>query len=90
MQHLLAWKQFHKTGIKMQKFARGDDYRVIWKVISNSREKFVVLDCPPDIITDVVNASKFFNMTGAFNVQVFKMIAAKFKSEIIFHSSIYL
>lgn len=68
MQHLLAWRQFHKTGIKMHRFKRGDDYRVLWKIINNSREKFVVLDCPYDILTEVVNASIYFNMTGPFNV----------------------
>ncbi|KAM7352229.1 glutamate receptor IIB [Cochliomyia hominivorax] len=67
MQHLLAWKQFHKSGIKMHRFKRGDDYRVLWKIINNSREKFVVLDCPHDILTELVNASIYFNMTGPFN-----------------------
>ncbi|XP_065356425.1 glutamate receptor ionotropic, kainate 2 [Calliphora vicina] len=67
MQHLLAWRQFHKTGVKMHRFRRGEDYRVLWKIINNSREKFVVLDCPHDILTEVVNASKYFNMTGPFN-----------------------
>ncbi|XP_017845406.1 glutamate receptor ionotropic, kainate 2 [Drosophila busckii] len=67
LQHILAWKQLHKTGIKLQEFERGDDYRVLWKRINNGREKFVLLDCPTDILTDVINASISFNMTGSFN-----------------------
>ncbi|KAH8321257.1 hypothetical protein KR059_008934, partial [Drosophila kikkawai] len=67
LQHILAWKQLHKTGIKMQEFDRGGDYRVLWKRINNAREKFVLLDCPADILVDVINASIAFNMTGSFN-----------------------
>ncbi|XP_052837544.1 glutamate receptor ionotropic, kainate 2 isoform X1 [Drosophila gunungcola] len=67
LQHILAWKQLHKTGIKMQEFERGGDYRVLWKRINNAREKFVLLDCPSDILVDVINASIGFNMTGSFN-----------------------
>ncbi|XP_060666776.1 glutamate receptor ionotropic, kainate 2 [Drosophila nasuta] len=67
LQHILANNQIHKTGIKLQEFQRGDDYRILWKRISNSREKFVLLDCSSDIIADVVNASIVYNMTGAFN-----------------------
>ncbi|XP_036340677.1 glutamate receptor ionotropic, kainate 1-like [Rhagoletis pomonella] len=67
MQRLFGWRQLHKAGIKLWHFNRGDDYRVIWKLISNSREKYVVLDCPSDIITEVLNASIYFNMTGQFN-----------------------
>ncbi|XP_037709797.1 glutamate receptor ionotropic, kainate 2 [Drosophila subpulchrella] len=67
LQHILAWKQLHKTGIKMQEFERGGDYRVLWKRINNAREKFVLLDCPSDILVDVINASIGFNMTGPFN-----------------------
>ncbi|KAH8248660.1 hypothetical protein KR032_001976 [Drosophila birchii] len=67
LQHILAWKQLHKTGIKMQEFERGGDYRILWKRINNAREKFVLLDCPSDILVDVINASIAFNMTGSFN-----------------------
>ncbi|TDG47195.1 hypothetical protein AWZ03_006326 [Drosophila navojoa] len=67
LQHIFAWKQLHKTGIKLQEFQRGDDYRILWKRISNAREKFVLLDCPPDILVEVINASIGFNMTGSLN-----------------------
>ncbi|XP_016963221.1 glutamate receptor ionotropic, kainate 2 [Drosophila biarmipes] len=67
LQHILAWKHLHKTGIKMQEFERGSDYRILWKRINNAREKYVVLECPSDILTDVINASIAFNMTGPFN-----------------------
>ncbi|XP_017098823.2 glutamate receptor ionotropic, kainate 2 [Drosophila bipectinata] len=67
LQHILAWKQLHKTGIKIRPFERGDDYRVLWKQISTANEKYVLLDCPPDILVNVINASIGFNMTGAFN-----------------------
>ncbi|XP_017064315.2 glutamate receptor ionotropic, kainate 2 [Drosophila eugracilis] len=67
LQHILAWKQLHKTGIKMQEFERGSDYRILWKRINNAREKFVLLECPSDILVDVINASIAFNMTGSFN-----------------------
>ncbi|EDW88912.1 glutamate receptor ionotropic, kainate 2 [Drosophila yakuba] len=67
LQHILAWKQLHKAGIKMQEFERGDDYRILWKRINDAREKFVLLDCPSDILVDVVNASIGYNMTGSFN-----------------------
>ncbi|XP_030555154.1 glutamate receptor ionotropic, kainate 2 [Drosophila novamexicana] len=67
LQHIFAWKQLHKTGIKLQEFQRGDDYRILWKRINNAREKFVLLDCPSDILADVINASISFNMTGSFN-----------------------
>ncbi|XP_030380658.1 uncharacterized protein LOC115628614 [Scaptodrosophila lebanonensis] len=67
LQHVLAWKQLHKNGLKLQEFQRGDDYRILWKRINNARERYVLLDCPSDILTDVINASVPFNMTGAFN-----------------------
>ncbi|KAH8421152.1 hypothetical protein KR009_003820, partial [Drosophila setifemur] len=67
LQHILAWKQLHKTGIKMQEFEKGGDYRILWKRINNAREKFVLLDCPSDILVEVINASIGFNMTGSFN-----------------------
>jgi len=54
----------------MQEFERGGDYRVLWKRINNAREKFVLLDCPSDILVDVINASIGFNMTGPFNVSI--------------------
>uniref|UniRef100_A0A1I8PZ67 Receptor ligand binding region domain-containing protein n=2 Tax=Stomoxys calcitrans TaxID=35570 RepID=A0A1I8PZ67_STOCA len=67
MQHLLAWKQFHKTGIKLIPFHRDDDYRVLWKVIKNSRERNVLIDCPSDIIVELMRESINFNMTTSFN-----------------------
>ncbi|KAH8403004.1 hypothetical protein KR222_003098, partial [Zaprionus bogoriensis] len=67
LQHIFAWKQLHKTGIKLQEFERGDDYRLLWKRINNAREKFVLLDCSADILYDVIDASIGFNMTGSFN-----------------------
>lgn len=56
----------------MQEFERGDDYRILWKRINNAREKFVLLDCPSDILVDVINASIGYNMTGSFNVSTKK------------------
>lgn len=75
LQHIFAWKQLHKTGIKLQEFQRGDDYRILWKRISNSREKFVLLDCSTDILVDVINASIGFNMTGSFNVRLSEFLS---------------
>jgi len=57
LQHIFALRQVHKTGIKLQEFQRGDDYRILWKRISSSREKFVLLDCSSDILLEVINAS---------------------------------
>ncbi|XP_054744748.1 glutamate receptor ionotropic, kainate 1 [Anastrepha obliqua] len=67
MQLLFGWRQLHKTGIKLWKFERGDDYRILWKFINNAREKYVILDCPADMLTEVINASIYYNMTGQFN-----------------------
>lgn len=66
---MLSWKPFHRTGLKMVKFRRGDDYRILWKILSNMKEKFILLDCPPDILKEVVNISIYYNMTGGFNVR---------------------
>uniref|UniRef100_A0A0A1XG63 Glutamate receptor, ionotropic kainate 1 n=1 Tax=Zeugodacus cucurbitae TaxID=28588 RepID=A0A0A1XG63_ZEUCU len=67
MEHLFGWRQVHKTGIKLWRFNRGDDYRTLWKLVCSTREKNIILDCPADIITEVLNASIYFNMTGQFN-----------------------
>lgn len=70
MELVLGWRQVHKTGMKLWHFNRGDDYRVLWKRVSSTRERNVILDCPADIITEVLNASIFYNMTGQFNVSI--------------------
>uniref|UniRef100_A0A0K8WAY1 Glutamate receptor, ionotropic kainate 2 n=1 Tax=Bactrocera latifrons TaxID=174628 RepID=A0A0K8WAY1_BACLA len=67
MELIFGWRQVHKAGIKLWRFNRGDDYRILWKLVSSTREKNVVLDCPADIITAVLNASIYYNMTGQFN-----------------------
>ncbi|XP_061388563.1 glutamate receptor ionotropic, kainate 2 [Musca vetustissima] len=67
MQHLLAWKQFHKSGIKLIPFNRNDDLRILWKLIKNSRERNVLIDCPADMAVGVMQEAINFNMTTSFN-----------------------
>lgn len=52
--------------MRVRKFKRGEDYRIMWKSIKGERR--IVLDCPPDILVEVLNASIPFDLTGQYNV----------------------
>lgn len=52
--------------VRVRKFTKDEDYRVMWKSIRGERR--VVLDCPPDMLVDVLNSSTEFGQTGLYNV----------------------
>ncbi|XP_013112934.2 glutamate receptor ionotropic, kainate 2 [Stomoxys calcitrans] len=65
LQDLLQLKDINEKIVRVRTFKRGGDYRILWKSIKGERR--VVLDCPPDILVDVLNASIPFGITAQFS-----------------------
>ncbi|XP_023301839.2 glutamate receptor ionotropic, kainate 2 [Lucilia cuprina] len=65
LQDLLQLRDLHNDVVRVRKFKRNDDYRIIWKSIKGERR--IVLDCSPDILVEVLNASIPFDLTGQYN-----------------------
>ncbi|ALC39537.1 GluRIIC [Drosophila busckii] len=65
LQDLLQLRDMHNDVVRVRKFHRDDDYRVIWKSIKGERR--VVLDCKPDMLVELLNSSSEFGLTGVFN-----------------------
>ncbi|KAH8278044.1 hypothetical protein KR026_006912 [Drosophila bipectinata] len=65
LQDLLQLRELHNDVVRVRKFQKDEDYRVMWKSIRGERR--VVLDCPPDMLLDVLNASTEFGQTGLYN-----------------------
>ncbi|XP_068141768.1 glutamate receptor ionotropic, kainate 2 [Drosophila tropicalis] len=65
LQDLLQLREVHNDVVRVRKFSRGDDYRVMWKSIRGERR--VVLDCDPDMVVELLNSSSEFGLTGQFN-----------------------
>lgn len=66
MQDLLQLREVHNEVVRVRKFHKDDDYRVMWKSIKGERR--VVLDCAPGMLAELLNASSEFGFTGQFNV----------------------
>ncbi|XP_054743540.1 glutamate receptor ionotropic, kainate 2 [Anastrepha obliqua] len=65
LQDLLQLQDIHKDVVRVRVFKRGDDFRIMWKSIKGERR--VLLDCNPDLLVTVLNASVEFDLTGQFN-----------------------
>jgi len=59
-------RELHNDVVRVRKFKRDDDFRVMWKSIKDERR--IVLDCSPDLLVDLLNTSSEFNLTKQFNV----------------------
>uniref|UniRef100_A0A1I8Q9F2 Glutamate receptor ionotropic, kainate 2-like n=1 Tax=Stomoxys calcitrans TaxID=35570 RepID=A0A1I8Q9F2_STOCA len=65
LQDILQLRDIHHEAVRVLKFRRGDDYQVLWKGIQG--DKRVILDCPPELLVEVLEASIPFDLTGQFN-----------------------
>ncbi|XP_017132703.1 glutamate receptor ionotropic, kainate 2 [Drosophila elegans] len=65
LQDLLQLREVHNDVVRVRKFQKDDDYRVMWKSIRGERR--VVLDCPPGMLVELLNSSSEFGLTGQFN-----------------------
>ncbi|XP_075155868.1 glutamate receptor ionotropic, kainate 2-like, partial [Haematobia irritans] len=65
LQDILQLRDIHNEAVRVRKFRKGDDYQVMWKSIQG--DKRVILDCPPDMLVEVLEASIPFDLTGQFN-----------------------
>ncbi|XP_030374350.1 glutamate receptor ionotropic, kainate 2 [Scaptodrosophila lebanonensis] len=65
LQDLLQLRDVHNEVVRVRKFQKDEDYRVMWKSIRGERR--VVLDCKPDMLVELLNTSSEFGLTGQFN-----------------------
>ncbi|XP_001968234.3 glutamate receptor ionotropic, kainate 3 [Drosophila erecta] len=65
LQDLLQLREVHNDVVRVRKFQRDDDYRVMWKSIRGERR--VVLDCEPSMLVELLNSSTEFGLTGQYN-----------------------
>ncbi|EDW65044.1 glutamate receptor ionotropic, kainate 2 isoform X2 [Drosophila virilis] len=65
LQDLLQLRDVHNDVVRVRKYQKDDDYRVMWKSIKGERR--VVLDCAPDMLVELLNSSSEFGLTGQFN-----------------------
>ncbi|EDW03471.1 glutamate receptor ionotropic, kainate 2 [Drosophila grimshawi] len=65
LQDLLQLCDMHNDVVRVRKYTKDDDYRVMWKSIRGERR--VVLDCAPDMLVELLNSSSEFGLTGQFN-----------------------
>lgn len=66
LQELLQLRELHNDVVRIRKFRRDEDTRVMWKSIKDERR--IVLDCPSDMVVDLINASSEFDLTNQYNV----------------------
>nr|QKN21288.1 glutamate receptor ionotropic kainate 2 [Bactrocera dorsalis] len=65
LQDLFQLRGIHNDVVRVRKFKRDDDYRILWKGIKGERR--IVLDCAPELLIDLLNTSIEFNLMGQFN-----------------------
>ncbi|XP_037960958.1 glutamate receptor ionotropic, kainate 2 [Teleopsis dalmanni] len=65
LQDLLQLHDLHNDVVRVRKYKRDEDFRILWKSIKGERR--IVLDCEPDKLVDLLNASIPFDLTGEFN-----------------------
>ncbi|XP_067622673.1 glutamate receptor ionotropic, kainate 2 isoform X2 [Eurosta solidaginis] len=65
LQDLLQLRDIHNDVVRVRTYKRGDDYRVMWKSIKGERR--ILLDCEPDLLVTLLNASIEFRLTRQFN-----------------------
>ncbi|XP_058983281.1 glutamate receptor ionotropic, kainate 2 [Musca domestica] len=65
LQDILQLRDLYIDAVRVRTFRKGDDYRNLWKSMQGDRR--VILDCSPDVLVDILNASIPFDMTGQFN-----------------------
>lgn len=66
LQDLLQLRELHNDVVRIRKFHRDEDTRVMWKSIKDERR--IVLDCPSDMVVELLNASTEFDLTSQYNV----------------------
>ncbi|XP_061386284.1 glutamate receptor ionotropic, kainate 2-like, partial [Musca vetustissima] len=65
LQDIIQLRDLYIDAVRLRKYRKGDDYRNLWKSMKGDRR--VILDCPADILVEMLNASIPFDMTGQFN-----------------------
>uniref|UniRef100_A0A1A9ZN65 Ionotropic glutamate receptor C-terminal domain-containing protein n=1 Tax=Glossina pallidipes TaxID=7398 RepID=A0A1A9ZN65_GLOPL len=65
LQDLFQLHSLHSDIVRIRKFKRNEDYRILWKSIKGERR--IVLDCSPNILLDLLKAAVPFDLTGQFN-----------------------
>ncbi|KAH8353487.1 hypothetical protein KR084_011300 [Drosophila pseudotakahashii] len=65
LQDLLQLREVHNEVVRVRKFQKDDDFRIMWKSIRGERR--VVLDCAPGMLVDLLNSSTEFGLTGQYN-----------------------
>ncbi|KAL9926545.1 glutamate receptor IIC [Glossina fuscipes fuscipes] len=65
LQDLFQLHSLHSDIVRIRKFKRNEDYRILWKSIKGERR--IVLDCNPNILLDLLKAAVPFDLTGQFN-----------------------
>ncbi|KAL7742445.1 hypothetical protein ACLKA6_019075 [Drosophila palustris] len=65
LQDILQMRELHNDVVRVRKFKRDEDFRVMWKSIKDERR--IVLDCPPDLLVDLLNTSSEFDLTKQYN-----------------------
>ncbi|XP_036222655.2 glutamate receptor ionotropic, kainate 2 [Bactrocera oleae] len=65
LQDLFQLRGIHNDVVRVRRFKREDDYRILWKGIKGERR--IVLDCAPDLLIDLLNTSIEFKLMGQFN-----------------------
>lgn len=66
LQDLLQLRELHNDVVRIRKFHRDEDTRVMWKSIKDERR--IVLDCSSDMLVDLLNVSAEFDLTSQYNV----------------------
>ncbi|XP_073835691.1 glutamate receptor ionotropic, kainate 2-like [Musca autumnalis] len=65
LQDLIQLRDLNEKIVRVRTFKRGEDYRILWKSIKGERR--IILDCPQDVLVEVLNASIPFGLTAQFN-----------------------
>ncbi|XP_061400844.1 uncharacterized protein LOC133336579, partial [Musca vetustissima] len=65
LQDLIQLRDLNEKIVRVRTFKRGEDYRILWKSIKGERR--IILDCPPDMLVELLNSSIPFGMTAQFN-----------------------
>ncbi|XP_062142127.1 LOW QUALITY PROTEIN: glutamate receptor ionotropic, kainate 2 [Drosophila sulfurigaster albostrigata] len=65
LQDILQLRELHNDVVRVRKYTKDEDFRVMWKSILGERR--IVLDCSSDLLVDLLNTSSEFNLTQQYN-----------------------
>ncbi|XP_075156880.1 glutamate receptor ionotropic, kainate 2-like [Haematobia irritans] len=65
LQDLIQLRDINEKNVRVRTYKRDGDFRILWKSIKGERR--IVLDCPPDMLVELLNASIPFGLTAQFN-----------------------